>query len=99
MATGVHYANNRIYIIPDICRNFSIVLNTFAYQMKRDSPLRSGNSDTFLKVVNANSEKIIAGMKYLINENLFLRTDDSYAELNTAFESLKYKKSNFKNKR
>ena len=76
-----------------------IVLNTFAYQMKRDSPLRSGNSDTFLKVVNANSEKIIAGMKYLINENLLLRTDDSYAELNTAFESLKYKKSNFKNKR
>lgn len=77
-------------------KNGSIILNTFTYMLKRDSPLRSGNSDTLLKAVNDKADKLVAGMKFLIGENLFLRPFDTYQELFSAFENLRLKKSHFK---
>ena len=77
----------------------SIILNTFTYNMKRDSPLKTGNTDTFLKAVNANADKIIAGMRYLIDENIFLRTPETYPELNSAFEELRLNKSHFRGRK
>lgn len=77
----------------------SIILNTFTYMLKRDSPLKTGNTETFLKAVNANADKIIAGMRFLIEENIFLRSSDAYPELNTAFEELRLNKSHFRGRR
>ena len=74
----------------------SIVLNTFTYMLKRDSPLRSGNTETLLNAVNSNVDKIINMMHFLIEDNLFLRPIETYSELETAFEQLKFKKSHLK---
>jgi MoxR-like ATPase len=75
-----------------------IILNSFTYMMKRDSPLRTGNADTMLKAVNANAEKLNAGLNFMIEENLFLRSSDGYPELKKAFETTKFTVSNLKGK-
>lgn len=67
--------------------------------LKRDSPLKTGNTETLLKAVNANADKIIAGMRFLIEENIFLRSADTYPELNKSFEELRLNKSHFKARR
>ena len=71
-------------------------MNTFTYMLKRDSPLRSGNTETLLNAVNSNVDKIINMMHFLIEDNLFLRPIETYSELETAFEQLKFKKSHLK---
>lgn len=76
----------------------TIVLNTFTYMLKRDSPLRSGNSGTFLKAVNSNMDKIMNELYFLIEENLFLRPTTMYPELTETFDKLKITKSHLRRK-
>ena len=75
-----------------------IIINTFTYRMKRDSPLRTGNTDTMLKAVNVKTERLVAGMDFMINENLFLRSADAYPELHKAFEGTKFTSENLRGK-
>lgn len=76
----------------------SIILNSFTYKLKRESSLRTGNTTTLLKTVNATADKVISGMKFLIEENIFLRPSSTYHELNSAFDNLRLKKSHFKSR-
>ena len=77
----------------------SIVLNTFTYLLKRDTPLRTGNTETLLKAINANMDKAINGMHFLIENNIFLRSIDSYSEMETAFDQLTMKKSHLRQRK
>ena len=77
----------------------SIVLNTFTYLLKRDSPLRTGNTETLLNAINSNVDKIINGMHFMVEENIFLRPVDSYKDMDTAFDQLKMKKSHLKHRK
>lgn len=74
----------------------SIVLNSFTYKLKRDSPLKSGNTDSFLKTINSNAEKVIAMMQELVCNNIFLRNEEMYPELEKAFETFRLNKSHLK---
>ena len=76
----------------------TIVLNTFTYMLKRDSPLRTGNTGTFLKAINNNVDKIINELHFLMEENLFLRPITKYPELTETFEKLKVTKSHLRRK-
>ena len=77
----------------------SIVLNTFTYLLKRDSPLRTGNTETLLNAINSNVDKIINGVHFMMEENIFLRPVDSYKDMDTAFDQLKMKKSHLKHRK
>ena len=77
----------------------TIVLNTFTYRLKRNSPLRTGNTETLLQSLNSRIDKIANGMHFLIEDNLFLRPIGQYPELNEAFEQLKVTKSHLKRKK
>lgn len=77
----------------------SIVLNTFTYLLKRDTPLRTGNTETLLKAINANMDKAVNGMHFLIENNIFLRSIDSYSEMETAFDQLTMKKSHLRQRK
>lgn len=74
----------------------SIVLNSFTYKMKRDSPLRSGNTDSFIRTINTGAEKVIAMMQDLVRENIFLRDFSQYPELQKAFDAFRLNKSHLK---
>jgi hypothetical protein len=77
----------------------SIVLNTFTYLLKRDSPLRTGNTETLLNAINSNVDKITNGVHFMMEENIFLRPVDSYKDMDTAFDQLKMKKSHLKHRK
>ena len=77
----------------------SIVLNTFTYLLKRDSPLRTGNTETLLKAINSNLDRVIDGVHFMVEENIFLRPIDSYKDIDTAFDQLKMKKSHLKHRK
>ena len=66
--------------------------------LKRDSPLRTGNTGTFLKAINNNVDKIINELHFLMEENLFLRPITKYPELTETFEKLKVTKSHLRRK-
>lgn len=77
----------------------NIVLNAFTYMLKRDSPLRTGNSDTLLAAINTNANQVSNSMLLQMERNIFLRPVSSYPELHSAFEHVKIDKSYFKPKR
>ena len=77
----------------------SIVLNSFTYMLKRDSPLRTGNTGDLLQILNSNIEQVINKMYFLIEDNLFLCPREKYPELKEAFEHLKIKKSHMNRRR
>ena len=76
----------------------TIVLNSFTYMLKHDSPLRTGNTSTLLKAVTNNVDRMMNGMYFLMKENLFLRPLTMYPELADAFEKQKVTKNRFKRK-
>ena len=76
--------------------NDGIILNSFTYKLKRDSPLKSGNTDTFLKTINSNAEKVIAMMQELIRNNIFLRDEKKYPELQKSLEAFRLNKTHLK---
>lgn len=69
----------------------TIVLNSFIYQLKRTSPLRSGNTDSLMGRVSRSTESALSSMNYMIDENLFLRSHRHYPEVETSFNNLKTK--------
>lgn len=79
-------------------RQGTIVLNSFTYMLKHDSPLRTGNTSTLFKAVTNNVDKMMNGMYFLIEENLFLRPLTMYSELAEAFEKQKVTKNRFRRK-
>ncbi len=74
----------------------SVMLNSFAYKLKRTTPLRSGSAQSLLKRINQGTDYSLTTLKYLIGENLFLRRASTYPEIDEAFDKLKIKKSNFR---
>lgn len=75
-----------------------IVLNTFTYMMKRSSPIRTGSFNTMMKTINTNAERLQAGLRFMIDENLFLRSCDEYPELQNIINSKKFTLENLKRK-
>lgn len=75
-----------------------IILNTFTYMMKRSSPIRTGSFNTMMKTINTNAERLQAGLRFMIDENLFLRSSDEYPELENIINSKKFTLENLKRK-
>lgn len=75
-----------------------IILNTFTYMMKRSSPIRTGSFSTMMKTINTNAERLQAGLRFMIDENLFLRSSDEYPELENIINSKKFTLENLKRK-
>lgn len=71
--------------------NGDIILNTFIYPMVRDTPLRSGSVQELRKRIAQPHHNIESGLKYLIDDNLFLRPSYNYDELSKAFQESRKK--------
>ena len=77
----------------------NIVLNTFTYMLKRDSPLRTGSTKTLLDAINTAADQVSGSMMVQMERNIFLRPVNTYIELISAFENVRIDKSYFKRKK
>lgn len=77
----------------------TIILNSFTYMLKRETPLRTGDADTLLDAINTNADKVSNLMMLQIGNNIFLRHFSTYTELWSAFKNVRIDKSYFKRRR
>ncbi len=77
----------------------TIVLNSFTYMLKRETPLRTGDAETLLDAINTNADKVSNLMMLQIGNNIFLRHVSTYTELWSAFKNVRIDKSYFKRRR
>ena len=82
-----------------VTRPGNIVLNTFTYQLKRETPLRVGTAQDMLDVVNAPANAVVRGMQAMVLDNIFLRGWDEYPELIQAFDMLRFTRETLRGKR
>ena len=80
-------------------REGNIVLNSFTYMLRRDNPLRTGNTDTLLDAVNAGADEASNKIMSQIEENLFLRHVSAYTDIKDVFNKVRIDKSYFKRRR
>ena len=74
----------------------SIVLNAFTYKLKRQTPLRTGSTSTITKSLNTNANILEEKVHEQIENNIFLRPYAAYKELQHAFDTIRFKTSDFK---
>lgn len=70
----------------------NIILNSFCYQLKRDSPLRSGTSDSLINAFNSNNRPYLSEIKSQIDNNLFMGKSTEFPEISRAFSNLGIRK-------
>lgn len=73
-----------------------IILNTFTYLFKYDSPLYSGSTDNLMNVVNSKANKVSEMLQGVMSNNIFLRSTDSYIYVKKALDDLRLKSSAIK---
>jgi len=74
----------------------TIQLNTFEYELKRDSNLRTGNTSAFLEKMNSSMFDRCAEAQKLLDDNIFLDNTRSNQQLIEAFQKGAIKKNDFK---
>ncbi len=77
-------------------REGNILINSFTYLLRRDHPLRTGNTDTLLDTINAGANEAYSLVMTQIANNLFLRQAKTYHDVRQAFKSAGIDKSYFK---
>lgn len=80
-------------------REGNIVLNSFTYMLKRDNPLRTGNTDILIDAVNAGADEASSQLLNQIKDNIFLRHASTYTDLSDVFNKVRIDKNYFKRRK
>lgn len=85
--------------LSDLLTRERIKSMVFTHQISDNSPLRTGDTRGVIIEMNTELEKVITAIKYLVHDNIFLKSFDNYSHLINSLEKLRITKSHFRSNR